>query len=132
MIRDYDKTSKAIQLIQVYSNSMADTSSMGFQFKTHLSFAWEYSDNSENMKKSLQETTKDTEQVVVIGYSFPFFNRETDRAIFNGMPNLKKVYVQDINPNAVLQSMKAILPVDRKIEVVQITDCGQFYLPSEL
>ncbi len=132
MIRDYDKTSKAIQLIQVYSNSMADTSSMGFQFKTHLSFAWEYSDNSENMKKSLQETTKDTEQVVVIGYSFPFFNRETDRAIFNGMPKLNKIYIQDINPSAVAQAIKAVLPLDKKIEVEQISNCGQFYLPSEL
>lgn len=132
MIRVYDKTSKAIQLIQVYSNSMADTSSMGFQFKTHLSFAWEYSDNSENMKKSLQETTKDTEQVVVIGYSFPFFNRESDRAIFNGMPNLKKVYIQDINPEAVIQSLRAVLPVDRKVKVVSVKNCEQFYLPPEL
>lgn len=132
MIMSYDKTSVAVQLIQIYGNTMADTSEMGFQFKTHLSFAWEESANSENMKRSLGETLVDTEQVVVIGYSFPFFNRMTDREIFNAMPNLKKVYVQDINPNAVLQSMKAILPVDRKIEVVQITDCGQFYLPSEL
>lgn len=132
MIMSYDKTSVAVQLIQIYGNTMADTSEMGFQFKTHLSFAWEESANSENMKRSLGETLADTEQVVVIGYSFPFFNRMTDREIFNAMPNLKKVYVQDINPNAVLQSMKAILLVDRKIEVVQITDCGQFYLPSEL
>jgi len=132
MIMAYDKTSVAVQLIQIYGNTMADTSEMGFQFKTHLSFAWEESANSENMKRSLGETLADTEQVVVIGYSFPFFNRTTDREIFNAMPNLKKVYVQDINPSAVLQSMGAILPLDGKIEVVQITDCSQFYLPSEL
>lgn len=132
LIEDYNKTSAAVQLIQIYGNTMADTSEMGFQFKTHLSFAWEDSANSENMKRSLSETLADTEQVVVIGYSFPFFNRTTDREIFNAMPNLQKVYVQDINPGAVMQSMRAILPVDKKIEVVQIADCGQFYLPSEL
>ena len=92
MIMAYDKTSVAVQLIQIYGNTMADTSEMGFQFKTHLSFAWEESANSENMKRSLGETLADTEQVVVIGYSFPFFNRTTDREIFNAMPNLKKVY----------------------------------------
>lgn len=132
LILNYEKTSVAVQLIQIYGNVMADTSEMGFQFKTHLSFAWEESTNSENMKRSLSETLADTEQVVVIGYSFPFFNRTTDREIFNAMPNLKKVYVQDINPSAVMQSMIAILPVNKKIDVVQITDCSQFYLPSEL
>ena len=132
MIREYDNTSTAIQLIQLYSNSMADTSSMGFQFKTHLSFAWEESVNSNNMMRSLQETTKDTEQVVVIGYSFPFFNRVTDREIFKIMPKLKKVYVQDINPDAVIQAIHAVLPSDRKIAVEPIKACGQFYLPAEL
>lgn len=132
LIHEYNKTSVAIQIIQFYSNSMADTTSMGYQFKTHLSFAWEDSPNNENMMESLRKTLVDTEQVVVIGYSFPFFNRTKDREIFNQMLNLKKVYVQDLNPNAVMQSMRAVLPVEKKIEVVPITDCSQFYLPSEL
>ena len=132
LIRDYDKTTVAVQIIQFYSNCMADTSSMGFQFKTHLSFAWESSPNDENMMKSLHETTEDTEQVVVIGYSFPFLNRAADREIFSWMPNLKKVYVQDLNPSAVMQSMGAVLPAGKKVEVVPVLNCEQFYLPSEL
>ena len=111
---------------------MADTTDMGFQFKTHLSFAWEDSPNNENMMQSLHETTKDTEQVVVIGYSFPFFNRETDREIFKGMPNLKKLYVQDVNPDAVIQSLRAVLPIERKIDIVPEKNCEQFFLPAEL
>jgi hypothetical protein len=46
--------------------------------------------------ESLLKTTQDTEQVVVIGYSFPFFNRQTDREIFGSMANLTKIYVQDM------------------------------------
>lgn len=132
LIKDYDKTSAAVQLIQVYGNTMADTSQMGFQFKTHLSFAWEDSSNSENMMRSLSETLADAEQVVVTGYSFPFFNRMTDREIFKTMLKLKKVYVQDINPGAVEDSLRAVLPDDREIEVLKISNCGQFYLPREL
>lgn len=132
LIREYNEMSVAIQIIQFYSNSMVDTTSMGFQFKTHLSFAWEDSPNDENMMESLRETTKDTEQVVVIGYSFPFFNRSMDRAIFSGMPNLKKVYVQDVNTGAVTQSLAAVLPTGTKVEVIPISNCEQFYLPSEL
>lgn len=84
------------------------------------------------MMQSLRETTKDTELVVVIGYSFPFFNRETDREIFKGMPKLKKVYVQDVNPDAVIQSLRAVLPIERKIDVVPEKNCEQFFLPAEL
>ena len=122
----------AVQLIQIYANSRADTHLLGFQFRTHISFAWENSPNNDNMIKSIQEATKDTEQVVVIGYSFPFFNRETDRRIFSGMPNLKKIYIQDINPDAVNQSIHAVIPLEYKGDIVQIANCSQFYLPNEL
>lgn len=132
MIKNYDKSPSAVQLIQFYANAMADTSDLGFLFKTHLSFAWEHSANSDNMMRYLRETTVNTEVVVVIGYSFPFFNRETDREIFKRMPILKKVYVQDYNAAAVVQTIQAVLPPARKVEVVPITDCGQFYLPMEL
>ena len=132
LIKNNDKTPYAIQIIRFYSNCLADTSSMGFQYKTHLSFAWEKSPNDENMMQSLRETTKDAEQVVVIGYSFPFFNRETDRTIFRGMPNLMRVYVQDINPDAVIQSLNAVLPAGRKVDIVPVKNCEQFYLPAEL
>lgn len=131
-IKNDNNTSKEVQLIQVYSNTTADTTSLGFQFKTHLSFAWEESTNKANMNDSIKEATKDTEQVVVIGYSFPFFNRVTDRQIFHGMENLKKVYIQDINPTAVSQSIQAVLPTDRTVDVVPISNCSQFYLPNEL
>lgn len=132
MIKEYEESSVAVQIIQIYTNSMADTSSMGFQFRTHLSFAWEDSKNSAKMLESIRATTQDCVEVVVIGYSFPFFNRETDREIFHGMANLKKVYVQDLTPSAVMQSMQAVLPADREIEIVPVPNCDQFFLPSEL
>lgn len=120
------------QLIHYYSYAMSDTSQLGIQFKTHLSFAWEDSKNQKNMNDSIAATVKDAEQIVVIGYSFPFFNRETDRAIFDMMPNLKKIYVQDINADAVIQSLSAVIPLDSKIKAVPVRDCAQFYLPAEL
>ena len=129
---DEENMSAALQLIEFYHDSQVDTSQIGLDFKTHLSFAWEDSDNRDKMRATFAQTTNDTEIVVVIGYSFPFFNRVTDRAIFAGMPNLKKVYVQDLNADAVIQSIKAVLPTDRKIEIQPVRDCGQFYLPMEL
>ena len=129
---DEDNMAIPLQLVEFYHNSYVDTSDLGVDFKTHLSFAWEVSKNTENMQRSLDATTADTEIVVVIGYSFPFFNRTTDRRLFKDMPKLKKVYVQDVNTDAVIQSIQAVLPTDKKIEVVPVKECGQFYLPTEL
>ena len=126
------KTVAAVQLILFYNSSRADTSSMGFQMRTHLSFAWEPAVNHDKLMNALAVTTADAEQVVVIGYSFPFFNREMDRAILKGMPKLQKIYIQDIDASMVLQSIKAVLPDDRSVEIVLIDKCNQFYLPSEL
>lgn len=131
-IKEDKNASAAVQLILYYSQSHVDTSEFGFQFKTHLSFAWEDTVNNDKMMKSIIDTTADTEQVVVIGYSFPYFNRETDRAIFQGMTNLKKIYIQDINPSAVEQSIRAVLPSNKPITIVPISSCTQFYLPIEL
>lgn len=132
-IKDDEKNMPAaLQIIEFYHDSQVDTSGIGLDFKTHLSFAWEKSTNNEKIKSTLTQTINDTEIVVVIGYSFPFFNRVTDRAIFSGMPNLKKVYVQDINPDAVIQAIHAVLPSDRIVNIEPIKNCGQFYLPVEL
>ena len=132
-IKDDEKNMPAtLQVIEFYHDSQVDTSGIGLDFKTHLSFAWEDSPNNEKIQSTLTQTTNDTEIVVVIGYSFPFFNRVIDRAIFSGMPNLKKVYVQDINPDAVIQAIHAVLPSDRKVNIEPIRNCGQFYLPVEL
>lgn len=125
-------TSIEIQLVQFYTFARAETTIMGFQYKTHLSFAWEDSMNQKNMMDSINATVEDAEEVVVIGYSFPFFNRETDRQIFRAMPHLKKVYIQDKNPEAVCQTIEAVLPAGSKIHLTPISDCTQFYLPSEL
>lgn len=132
-IKDDEKNMPAAQqVIEFYHDSQVDTSGIGLDFKTHLSFAWENSTNNEKIKSTLTQTTNDTEIVVVIGYSFPFFNRVTDRAIFSGISNLKKVYVQDINPDAVIQAIHAVLPSDRIVNIEPIKNCGQFYLPVEL
>lgn len=129
---DYATTPIGLQLIEAYSNTNVDTSDFGFQFRTHLSFAWEISDNSHRMKETIAATVCDTRQVVVIGYSFPFFNRETDREIFKSMKSLKKVYIQDPNPKAVRQSLEAVLSNESQVEIVEISECSQFYLPKEL
>lgn len=122
----------ALQLIIIYDHIHIDTREIGFQFTNHLSFAWEEANFKDKWLSTIKATIEDTEQVVVIGYSFPFFNREMDRLVFRNMPKLEKVYVQDINTAAVRQAMQAVLPTNMSVSTIPISDCGQFYLPAEL
>lgn len=121
-----------IQLIEYYGHLKADTSSMGLDFCSHLSFAWETSEKQNQLMDAIRQTTIDTESVVVIGYSFPYFNREIDRSIFSNMPNLKTIYIQDPFPEAVEPALKAVLPAQIDIDIKYQRDCTQFYLPREL
>ena len=110
----------------------ADTSAFGYQFTSRLSYAWETSDRQRQMFDMLQKVTSDTTTVVVIGYSFPYFNRQIDRKIFAAMPYLKTVYIQDPNPEAIEPSLRAVLLNEAATKIVYQKDCTQFYLPREL
>ena len=131
-IKSYLEVDPVIQLIEYYDHLNTETSGMGIQFCSHLSFAWETSDKQNQLMEAIKQTTADTESIVVIGYSFPYFNREVDRAIFANMPNLKTIYIQDPTPEAVEPSLRAVLPEDSQVKINPQKDCTQFFLPREL
>lgn len=121
-----------IQLIEYYGSLNADTAELGFQFTSRLSYAWETSERQKQMFDMLQKVTYDTTTVIVIGYSFPYFNRQIDRKIFAAMPYLQTVYIQDPNPEAIEPSLRAVLLDENATKIVYQKDCTQFYLPREL
>lgn len=102
-----------------------------------LSFAWEGTDP--NFFSKIETKVNDAEILVVIGYSFPYFNREVDRKIIRNMPNLRKVYIQDPSCEDVKESFEATLSEDqlRKVEAGQIKivprkSTQQFLIPNEM
>jgi hypothetical protein len=68
----------------------------------------------------------------VIGYSFPFFNREVDRRLIGEMPLLRKIYIQDKDTEAIAQRIKAFRNDYSNIEFVHFKNYSQFVLPNEL
>jgi hypothetical protein len=59
--------------------------------KNALKFAWE---DLELNSQFLLQRAKEPKYVVVIGYSFPSFNRELDNVFFQNLENTEIVYVQ--------------------------------------
>ncbi|MDZ7739932.1 MAG: hypothetical protein U5K32_12885 [Bacteroidales bacterium] len=79
---------------------------------------------------------KETNILVVIGYSFPFFNRIIDKEIINKMGNLQKVYFQSPDPEPMKERFFALRndisnnELDKNLFLIR--DKEQFFIPFEL
>lgn len=102
-----------------------------------LSFAWEETESV--FYDDIKQKVNDTEVLVVIGYSFPYFNREVDRTIVQNMKNLEKVYIQDPYCDDVKENFEAVLSVEqlekvenKQIKIVLKKNTKQFVIPNEM
>ena len=120
---------KLLELIYLYKLYIADS-----EDNTDLSFAFDETVTpSAAILESIDEIIKKTDALVVIGYTFPFFNREIDRQILKNLNHHAKIYIQDKYPKSVRQSLEAVLTdVQRQVQIVEIERTEQFYLPPEL
>ena len=99
---------------------------------THLSFAFDDNYASEKITRCIDNIIKRTDVLVIIGYTFPFFNRDTDRKILQYIKPNTKIYIQDLNPERIKQSLTAVLPNFPEEQIFLKKDVDQFFLPPEL
>ncbi len=99
-----------------------------------LNFAWEDTYSKDMLNNTIPQLVQETTALVVIGYSFPYFNRKIDRLIFENMPYLKKIYIQDKYPERIQQYITPVIPANKLsgITIVPLDNVEQFYLPPEL
>lgn len=102
------------------------------EISPNFSFAWEGEHTDSNFFDLIQSEINDTNILVIIGYSFPFFNRDIDRLIVNNMSKLEKVYFQSPEAENIAQRFEAVRSDMNKIEKILINDVQQFWLPNEL
>lgn len=131
------KIDKGVALLWYYNHCDVHVDIKGFdQIRPRLSFAWEQGEMAnEKMMKAIQKTVSDAETLVVIGYSFPFFNRSVDRGIFNYMDHLNTIYIQDPSAGEISQNILNVMTDLQKAQNVRIitkANCIQFFLPPEL
>lgn len=101
-----------------------------------ISFAWDKKEDTHKLLETVKRATNNTQILVVIGYSFPFFNRRMDYEIIREMKYLRKVYIQDIDPEPILERFLAIKPdfinSNGTIRNVLVHNTNQLHLPDEL
>ena len=102
--------------------------------RLRLNFAWEDTYSKDMLNNTIPQLVQEATTLVVIGYSFPYFNRKIDRAIFEKMSHLKTIYIQDTNPNRIQQYITPVIPEKKReeIRIIPLEEVDQFFLPPEL
>ncbi len=64
-----------------------------------INFAWEWKKNDISKKavEAARLVMKNTQNLVIVGYSFPYYNFEIDRDVLKSLPPEAKIYYQDYN-----------------------------------
>lgn len=95
-------------------------------------FAWETDSIPKQTRELAKKVIEDTEILVVIGYSFPDFNRTVDRSIFSSVPKLSKIYYQipKDEQEELIDRLDSINPALR-ILTKSINNLGNFHIPNE-
>jgi hypothetical protein len=105
------------------------------KYACELKFAWE-NDNYENLFQVAASELAQITVLVIIGYSFPFFNRDVDIQLFKSMPGLKTIYIQDLDPKGIEETMREFYSFGHHIKglvnVIYKTNLTQYVFPNEL
>jgi hypothetical protein len=100
-----------------------------------MHFAWDEAGFDE-MSTPLFKKLSDAEVLIVIGYTFPFFNRQIDRQLFENMGSLRKVYIQDPNAKGIMDFLPSVLTEEQNNSLMPnvkpISNTSSFFLPPEL
>jgi hypothetical protein len=103
-------------------------------FQERMTFAWEENEVAKQAIEQAEQALRAADVLVVIGYSFPAFNRLVDRRLltaFDQGPTRKRLVLQ--NPSANREDFLNLFEVDLdRISITTDTNLNQFHLPSEL
>ncbi len=97
-----------------------------------FSFAWESNPIVQETRAIAKHILKKTNILVIIGYSFPSFNKAIDKDLFKNIDNLERVYYQA--PSNELNNLKmkldGINPRLREL-TIGIDNLATFHIPNE-
>lgn len=106
-----------------------ENSRKNITFSGHINYAWENNPIAESTRNSAMKIFSETDILVIIGYSFPNFNKEIDKILFRKLKDSTTIYFQD--PNASKDYLKHLITAkDVKVEYLK-DKLDSFHLPYE-
>ena len=129
---EWPKTGSAFQKSNINDYDSIFRFIINNDLNSSLHFAWENSGYHNKLMNHVKNMIYDTTIMVIIGYSFPFFNREFDKQIMTmlkGQNKFPKIYYQD----PILDGKQLITQFGFKsnYEIVPIRNIDRFHIPFE-
>ncbi len=124
-----------IELIRTYSDFQTKSVTKFFNFSWEINNQFEEKDKLYYEKFNIvDEIAKITDVLVIIGYSFPLFNREIDKRIFNNMYKVNSVYIQDFDSEKIEELFLSIHQDGHRLKglIRKTKNVDQFIIPYEL
>ncbi len=120
-----------LSLVRYKKNILNSIRHGEIKYSPTIHYAWETDEHLTNLRDKAIGSVFNTQILVVIGYSFPTFNRFVDKNVFNGMKSIKKVYIQN-TPNSidgVIDRFKSL--TNWHIPILPIESVEEFFIPFE-
>ena len=99
-----------------------------------IQFAWDENENTKKSRLKAIEIMNNTQILVVIGYSFPTFNRKIDKQLLSRLFKLERIILQNTKENidSVTDRLRALIPEFEQKKLIKITDENEFHMPIEI
>lgn len=127
----FDRTqSKDIhEILKVIEFAYRENSRAGLNFSGHINYAWENNNIAASTRNTAKKIFAETDILVIIGYSFPNFNKEIDKMLFKEIKKNTTIYYQD--PKASVDFLKHLVTA-KDVKIEYLTDKSEsFHLPYE-
>jgi hypothetical protein len=114
-----------LQIPNYFDNSYSDSDA------ELITFAWE--DNSTDMVNRVKERVVNTDTLVVIGYTFPLYNRLIDKQYITGGTLLNKtIYIQDPDAEVIKSEVIESFRIGQTALLKPYENCNNFFVPRNI
>lgn len=98
---------------------------------TNISFAWDESEYSTDSIEKAVEYISESSNIVIIGYSFPEFNRKIDESLFSKLPINAKIYLQTEETSYSILQDRLIQRANKinQQNIIKVNYIDQFFIP---
>jgi len=129
-ILNINNSKNIIDVLKTIEHNFEYVNNLRIRVDDHINYAWEQNELAQQKREYAKNIFQNSDVIVVIGYSFPPFNRKIDQMLFYELKGRKtKVYYQD--PNASENLIKTFIN-PKECEVTILKDRpDQFFVPYE-
>jgi len=124
------KTKKIDEILESIDYIATSQRRRQLDISTHINYAWESNELAKKTRNEANRIFSETDILVIIGYSFPNFNKDIDKMLFDNLKGRNTtIYFQD--PNASESFLSQLVNKNETEIICERIRKDNFYLPYE-